>query len=173
MGINKDQILGWVGSAIVLVVVGTVVLALFPETFRSLVPAKASGPVATNQNSLTPMPPPITKPKPGLIPFEQAPTVRFKGRIQQVTEMVQRDGQIHIWIHDISGKEMQVSVAPGWYLQYMGCTLGHDTEITGMGFSFDNQGGDPLIYARQIQINGRNCRLRNDEGFALWSNRLR
>jgi hypothetical protein len=29
------------------------------------------------------------------------------------------------------------------------------------------------LFAKTIAVNGKTCRLRNDEGFALWSNRLR
>ncbi|MBF0444819.1 MAG: hypothetical protein HQL68_04465 [Magnetococcales bacterium] len=115
-----------------------------------------------------------TVPQPGLLPFEQAPRVRFSGTIQQITELQKRDGQIHIWLNDDTGVEYRISVAPSWYLKYMNCTLLHDMTLSGSGFKFDNnRNGNALIYAKKIRINGQICHLRNDEGFALWSNRLR
>ncbi|MEO5377224.1 MAG: hypothetical protein H7832_05505 [Magnetococcus sp. DMHC-6] len=114
-----------------------------------------------------------TKPQPGIIAFEQAPRERFDGTIQQISEMPERDGQIHIWVSDNTGQEKQISLAPNWFLKYMGCILTHDIPISGIGFRFDQNKGDALIYARKISVNGRNCILRNDEGFALWSNKLR
>lgn len=113
------------------------------------------------------------KPQPGLMNFEQAPRVRFSGRVQQVSEFQKRDGQIHIWVHDANGREKEISVGPSWFLKYIGCEIGHDVKVKGIGFYFDNVGHDPMIYARKIRVNGKVCRLRNDEGFALWSNRLR
>ena len=114
-----------------------------------------------------------TVPQPGLIPFSQAPVVRFSGTIQQITELQKRDGQIHIWLNDSTGVERRISVAPSWFLKYMDCTLQHDINISGTGFQFDKKRGPTLIYAKKIKINNRPCHLRNDEGFALWSNRLR
>lgn len=116
-----------------------------------------------------------TVPQPGLIPFSQAPRVRFSGTIQQITELQKEDGQIHIWLTDPNtGKDLRISVAPSWYLTYIGCTLLHDMALTGSGFQFDKtQGPNTLIYAKKIIINQRPCHLRNDEGFALWSNKLR
>lgn len=110
---------------------------------------------------------------PGQTDFERAPSVRFNGVIQQVSELQQHDGQIHIWVDDARGIEQHVSVGPSWFLKYTGCTIAHDITVTGVGFMFDRAGRDPLIYAQKIVINGKKCRLRNDEGFALWSNRLR
>ncbi|MBF0422593.1 MAG: hypothetical protein HQL73_06345 [Magnetococcales bacterium] len=115
---------------------------------------------------------PTTQPG-GALNFEQAPRIQFYGKVQQITEVVQNDGQIHVWIHDPAGGELQVSVAPNWYLRLINCQLSHDVTITGMGFRFDRKNKDALVYAKKIQVNGRVCHLRNDEGFALWSNKLR
>ncbi|MBF0154466.1 MAG: hypothetical protein HQL64_12060 [Magnetococcales bacterium] len=113
--------------------------------------------------------------QPGLMPFEQAPMVRFDGVIQQMTELPQQDRQVHIWIHEGGGRESHVSVGPQWFLNYMGCDLVHDQHVSGKGFRFDRTRlePDPVIYAKQLLVNGRWCQLRNDEGFALWSNQLR
>lgn len=174
---------GWVGGAMVLFLVALVVSALLPDGFGKewlsslgtpLPASQQTGAVAAGGGD--PAAPVAARKAPaqlGMMPFEQAPQVRFDGKIQQVTEFQQQDGQIHIWIHDQSGRELQISVAPRWFLEYMGCQLTHDIPVAGQGFRFDNQGADPLIYAQKIRVNGKNCRLRNDEGFALWSNRLR
>lgn len=113
------------------------------------------------------------KAEPGVMNFEKAPMVRFSGVVQQVSEFSKRDGQIHVWIHGANGREKEISVGPSWFLKYMGCEISHDTKVSGVGFSFDNKRQDPIIYAKNIIVNGKKSRLRNDEGFALWSNRLR
>lgn len=182
----------WVAGLMVVFVVGVLTFALLPSSLwngRSPVGGGATLPAGTapggvwagaTLGAVGVVPPqalPVagrtTLAQPGMVPFEQAPKVKFGGRIQQITELQQRDGQIHIWVHGPGGVEQQISVAPGWFLEYMGCQLTHDLALTGLGFQFDHQGPDPLIYAQKIVVNGRNCRLRNDEGFALWSNRLR
>ncbi|MBF0195763.1 MAG: hypothetical protein HQL71_14480 [Magnetococcales bacterium] len=127
----------------------------------------------TNQNAIPQQVPRTTVPKPGLTPFSRAPIVRFSGTIQQITELQQRDGQIHIWLTDANGREKEISVAPSWYLEYMDCTMLHDMRLSGTGFQFDKSRGPSVIYAKKLKINNRPCHLRNDEGFALWSNRLR
>lgn len=109
----------------------------------------------------------------GTFNFERAPRVQFYGKIQQITEVQQNDGQVHVWIHDPAGGEMQISVAPSWFLKFVNCSLNHDVTITGSGFRFDRKNRDALVYAQKIQVNGHVCHLRNDEGFALWSNKLR
>ncbi|MBF0116127.1 MAG: hypothetical protein HQM04_13950 [Magnetococcales bacterium] len=109
----------------------------------------------------------------GLIQLQQAPTVTFSGSVQQVSEQPQSDGQLHLWVTGANGAEARVSVGPGWFLKYLGCPLAHDVMVDGTGFSYEKGGTRPLIYAKRIRINGKICQLRNDEGFALWSNKLR
>ncbi|MBF0273084.1 MAG: hypothetical protein HQL98_13625 [Magnetococcales bacterium] len=109
----------------------------------------------------------------GLVLLQQSPTVKFAGTVQQISEQPQSDGQLHLWINGANGQEMRISVGPGWFLKYLGCPLAHDVAVDGSGFSFERNGTSPLIYAKRIRINGRLCQLRNDEGFALWSNKLR
>ena len=113
------------------------------------------------------------QPKPGLMPFEQAARVRFSGTIQQISELQQQDGQIHIWLNDPQGKEQHLSVAPSWFLHYMGCNLVHDGHISGVGFRFDKTRDRASVYVKKLVIGKTVCHLRNDEGFALWSNQLR
>lgn len=111
--------------------------------------------------------------QPGLMPFEQAARVRFSGTIQQISEMQQQDGQIHVWLTDALGKEQHLSVAPSWFLHYMGCTLAHDAAISGVGFQFSGTQKGGMTYVKKLVIGKKVCHLRNDEGFALWSNQLR
>ena len=109
----------------------------------------------------------------GLVLLQQTPQVNFSGKVQQVTEQPQSDGQLHVWLQDANGAESRISVGPGWFLKYLGCDLTHDAVVDGAGFTYERNGTSPLIYAKRIRINGRACQLRNDEGFALWSNKLR
>ncbi|MBF0429395.1 MAG: hypothetical protein HQL94_10770 [Magnetococcales bacterium] len=111
--------------------------------------------------------------KPGLMRFEQAPKVRFNGPIQQISETPGSDGQIHVWLHDPQGGEMHLSVGPAWFLHYMGCVLTHDAVISGIGFQFDDAQRAPMVYVKKIVTGTQTCQMRNDEGFALWSNQLR
>ncbi|MBF0381835.1 MAG: hypothetical protein HQL69_12505 [Magnetococcales bacterium] len=128
---------------------------------------------APNANAIPQQVPRQTVAKPGLTPFSRAPVVRFSGTIQQITELQQRDGQIHIWLTGADGREREISVAPSWYLEYMNCNMLHDMQLSGTGFQFDKSIGPSVIYAKKLKIDNRPCHLRNDEGFALWSNRLR
>lgn len=116
--------------------------------------------------------------QPGLMPFEQAARVRFNGTIQQISELQQQDGQIHLWLNDPQGREQHLSVAPSWFLQYAGCTLVHDAAISGVGFQFDKTKTGmvrrgAVMYVKKLVVGKTVCHLRNDEGFALWSNQLR
>lgn len=130
------------------------------------VPAAVIRPV----QSVTPR---TTRPQPGMMPFEQAAQVNFSGTIQQISELQQQDGQIHLWVKGPLGQEQHLSVAPSWFLQYMGCQLLHDAAISGTGFQFDKLNKQALIYVKKLVIDRKVCHLRNDEGFALWSNQLR
>jgi hypothetical protein len=108
----------------------------------------------------------------GIGELDQPPATRFAGVVQQVSEFNQRDGQLHLWIHDGQDKEMEISLAPAWFLEYIGCPVQHNEPVSGTGFVFDTQAGDQLVYVKKITIGAKVCRLRNDEGFALWSSRL-
>ncbi len=111
----------------------------------------------------------------GLVPFTQATSVRFRGR---VTRMISRGsdigwGQIHIWVDSGSGPATEISVAPNWYLQHLGCSVSQKSKVRGAAFKFSKVQSGAKLYAKNIAIGANSCRLRNDEGFALWSNRLR
>lgn len=114
-----------------------------------------------------------TRAQPGLMPFEQAARVRFQGSVQQISELQQQDGQIHVWLNNALGREQHLSVAPAWFLHYMGCSLTHDAVISGVGFQFDKKKDGAVTYVKKLVIGKKVCHLRNDEGFALWSNQLR
>ncbi len=136
-------------------------------------PPVQSVPAAVVQPVVPDAPPRTTRPQPGMMPFEQAAQVRFSGTIQQISELQQQDGQIHLWLNGPLGQEQHLSVAPSWFLQYMGCVLQHDAAISGTGFQFDKLDKTALIYVKKLVIGKKVCHLRNDEGFALWSNQLR
>ncbi|MBF0460330.1 MAG: hypothetical protein HQL87_02945 [Magnetococcales bacterium] len=183
----------WLTALGLFAVVAVVVFAILPGGLWQTNAGRAGLLVQTGQAGLVPvlpppaegvpaalvqpLPPPAaprtTRPQPGLMPFEQAAQVRFSGTIQQISELQQQDGQIHLWLNGPLGQEQHLSVAPSWYLQYMGCTLVHDAAISGIGFQFDKGNDKALIYVKKLIIDKNVCHLRNDEGFALWSNQLR
>jgi hypothetical protein len=112
---------------------------------------------------------------PGMIPFTRARTERFRGNI---VEALKRGtdvgwGQVHIWVRNGAGGAQQISLAPDWYLQYTGCPIQPNMRIKGTAFRFDRVSSRVALYARTIKVGGKTCRLRNDEGLALWSSRLR
>lgn len=82
-------------------------------------------------------------------------------------------GQVHVWIAGGPDPVQEVSLAPDWFLQHLGCAVPNDARVRGMGFRFDVTRPEAELYARTVTVNGKTCRLRNDEGFALWSNKLR
>ncbi len=112
---------------------------------------------------------------PGLVPFSRPAQERFSGRVTQVTALGADAGwgQVHITItDDITGASRIVSLAPTWYLQYLGCGVMQNYQVSGQAFRFDAPAADVPLYARTIKVNGRPCQLRSDEGFALWSSKL-
>ena len=112
---------------------------------------------------------------PGLIPFSRAKTERFGGTVMRMSSMGPDTGwdQIHVWIDAGGGASREVSVAPQWFLQHLGCPIKEKSTIQGVGFKFDKVRPNAELYAKSIAVDGNSCRLRNDEGFALWSNQLR
>ena len=112
---------------------------------------------------------------PGMTPFEVAPVKPFRGDVQQVLQRGDpaQWGQMHILLNDVSGKVIEISLAPRWYLHYLGCSITTDVRLRGAAFDFDGRTPNPVLYAKDVTVQGTKCRLRNDEGFALWSNQLR
>ena len=111
----------------------------------------------------------------GLAPFKEARSQRFRGRIETV--LVRGAdvgwGQVHIWITGSPDSQRQISLAPDWYLKYLRCPIAENMLVKGAAFDFDTIRPGDKLYAKTITVNGKTCRLRNDEGFALWSNQLR
>ncbi|MBF0144359.1 MAG: hypothetical protein HQL57_00880 [Magnetococcales bacterium] len=183
----------WIVAGGLLLLVGMVVVALVPEGVPGVSPPVAGGPGAVSAqlgtNALLTAPGqellqmvPVAARTPAaeggggqspVVQLAQAERVSFAGKVQQVSELPQSDGQLHVWLQGSGGVETRVSVGPGWFLTYLGCPLAHDIFVDGEGFTFERVGKSPLVYASRIRIDGKKCQLRNDEGFALWSNKFR
>lgn len=112
---------------------------------------------------------------PGLIPFTRAASQKFRGRVASTVTLGSDMGwgQVHIWVADGANPVQEISLAPDWYLSYLGCTVAENTQVEGVAFKFDKVQTNVELYAKTITVNGRQCGLRNDEGFALWSNQLK
>ncbi len=112
---------------------------------------------------------------PGLVPFSKAKSERFRGAVVRLASRGEKTGwnQIHIWVDNGSGTSKEVSLAPKWYLEYLGCRVRDKSRVRGVGFKFDRVRPNAELYAKNIMVGNKSCRLRNDEGFALWSNQLR
>ena len=108
----------------------------------------------------------------GTQPFIPTPPVTFGGRVTEVlTVGVEMGwGQVHIWINDGTGKLQEVSLAPQSYLQQIGCPALANARVEGVGFRFDPNRPNSELYAKNITVAGTICRLRDDEGLALWIN---
>ncbi|MBF0110531.1 MAG: hypothetical protein HQL76_15290 [Magnetococcales bacterium] len=170
--------------------IGILLTSLFPEglipDFSRTTPPLANPDNGANSGLTTPIMDtlrmiPVAQPRNptdagngqlAVILLQSAPRVNFSGKVQQLSEQPQSDGQLHVWLQDATGVETRISVGPGWFLKYLGCPLAHDVVLEGSGFTFEKGGRNPLIYAKNIRLNGKVCQLRNDEGFALWSNKL-
>jgi hypothetical protein len=111
---------------------------------------------------------------PGLIPFSPTKTQQFGGRVTQQASLGADVGwgQMHIWIS--SGSNLrEISLAPLWYLQQLGCSNLDNARVTGAGFQFDPSRANAELYAKFVIVNGQKCLLRDDEGLALWGNPTR
>jgi hypothetical protein len=109
---------------------------------------------------------------PGLTPFVPMRPLQFAGRVTQVVS-IGADvgwGQLHIWINDGSGTLLEISLAPKIYLDQIGCPSFDNARVSGVGFIFDPARPNAELYAREIVVAGTTCRLRDDEGLALWMN---
>ena len=104
--------------------------------------------------------------------FVPSPPVSFGGRVTEVLTVGAEMGwgQVHIWINDGTGKSQEVSLAPESYLQQIGCPGLANARVEGVGFRFDPNRPSSELYAKNITVAGTICRLRDDEGLALWIN---
>ncbi|MEO5341946.1 MAG: hypothetical protein H7842_01175 [Gammaproteobacteria bacterium SHHR-1] len=109
-----------------------------------------------------------------LQPVQPITTYPYNGVVDQ---FVNRDpkgwGQVHILVNDGAGLIQDVSLAPEWYLSFQGCVIRRGLHVEGVGFHFDGvtQGG--RLYAKNVIVNGVRCRLRTDQGLALWTDQIR
>jgi len=151
--------------------VGVVVAAIFsdggaPAAAPSTTPASVQ--VLARQGD----PQAVAVAMPGLQPFIAAKPLQYAGRVTQVLS-VGSDvgwGQVHIWINDGSGALREVSLAPQSYLDQIGCPPFENARVSGIGYLFDPGRPNAELYARDILVAGTTCRLRDDEGLALWMN---
>jgi len=62
---------------------------------------------------------------------------------------------------------LEVHLAPAWYLQQQNITLkaGDPLEVTGSQVTLENK---PIIIAREITVDGRVLKLRDEQGLPLW-----
>jgi hypothetical protein len=158
----------WIITTGMIFAVLVFVAAVLPEDYQDAGTAVSSEAVAQTAAKAAP-----TR---GLVPFSRAKTNRFQGKVVRVVSLGSSTGwgQLHIWVDEGNGgPAREISVAPDWYLMHLGCTIKENTRVDGTAFSFGKARPDPELYAKKISIGGKACDLRNDEGFALWSNRLR
>ena len=59
-------------------------------------------------------------------------------------------------------------MAPQSYLNQIGCPSFDGARISGIGFVFDAGRPNAELYAKSVLVGGRTCKLRDDEGLALW-----
>ena len=132
------------GGAFCLVVLGA---ALAPDSFwdshsiDALLPAResASSSFAAVDNAGTAQGWGRKSALPGLVPFSRAKSERFRGSVVRLTSRGENTGwsQIHIWVDNGSGTSKEVSVAPRWFLEYLGCPVQDNSRVRGVGFRFD------------------------------------
>ena len=108
----------------------------------------------------------------GLTPFVAVKPMAFAGRVTQVVAVGANTGwgQVHVWINDGSGTLRELSLAPQSYLAAIGCPAFDNARVSGVGFLFDPLRPGAELYPREIVVAGVTCRLRDDEGLALWMN---
>jgi len=108
---------------------------------------------------------------PGMMPFTPSPPITFGGHVTEVMTIGLGAGwgQIHIWINDGTGTLREISLAPQSYLQQIGCPPLDKARVNGVGYRFDPTRTDAVLYAKNITVAGVTCRLRDDEGLALWT----
>nr|AAL10000.1 unknown [Magnetospirillum gryphiswaldense MSR-1] len=152
--LTAQSVLG-IGGALVLILV---VIALLPDRFT-----RGEGKTATAVSSGAAQALPAALP--GLSPFTPAKPLQFSGRVTQVAS-IGNDvgwGQVHVWIDNGTGALQEISVAPQSYLNQIGCP-----SFSGIGFLFDAGRPNAELYAKSVLVGGRTCKLRDDEGLALW-----
>ena len=157
--LTAQSVLG-IGAALVLALV---IIALLPDRFT-----RGGGKTGTAVSSGAAQALPAALP--GLSPFTPAKPLQFSGRVTQVAS-IGNDvgwGQVHVWIDNGTGALQEISVAPQSYLNQIGCPSFDGARISGIGFLFDAGRPNAELYAKSVLVGGRTCKLRDDEGLALW-----
>jgi hypothetical protein len=157
--VSPQRVLG-LGAVLIL---GMVVAAMLPDRFTG--GGKVGGGVTAGGQALS-----LPAALPGLSPFTPATPLQFSGRVTQIAS-IGNDvgwGQVHIWIDNGTGVLQEISVAPQAYLTQIGCPSFDGARVSGVGFIFDPGRPNAELYAKSILVGGRTCKLRDDEGLALW-----
>jgi hypothetical protein len=144
--------------------------------------AQVAGVAAAQRPPVTPTGVTQTRQQPGtartvamLQPAEALPTIPYRGIVSSLrAPSTGTWGQIHVQL-DIGRQQMpDVSLAPAWFLDFQGCKLAVGDQIQGEGFRFSNRAGtSSTLYAKNIIVNTKRCRLRSIHGLALWSGQMR
>ncbi|MBF0393663.1 MAG: hypothetical protein HQL38_13375 [Alphaproteobacteria bacterium] len=150
-----------VGGAVL--VAAVVVLALLPDRAPTVISSDAASAMTATA---------VPAALPGLTPFVPTAPIQFAGRVTRTVSVGDAAGwgQVHLWINDGTGSLLEISVAPQSYLRQIGCPTLDNARLTGTGFLFDPTRPGAEIYAKDVVVNGVTCRLRDDEGLALWFN---
>ena len=132
---------------------------------REGVGAQGNAQTATSRNVATP----------GLVPSIGTDTWRYQGNVKKIMTRGANPGgsQVHIWVGNGVDTPQQISLAPDWYLQRLGCPIVPNIYVKGAAFGLDNLRPDAGLHAKTVSTNGKICRLRNDAGIALWSGTAR
>ncbi len=105
-------------------------------------------------------------------PIQTLPTQSYRGVVDQVVNRQPGGwGQIHIIINDGLAQFIEISLAPQWFLQFQGCTVAVGDLVEGESFNFDPANAT-YLYAKNLVVNGNRCRLRTNDGLAIWSDQI-
>ncbi len=105
-------------------------------------------------------------------PIQTLPTQSYRGVVDQVINRQPGGwGQIHIIINDGLAQFIEISLAPQWFLQFQGCAVAVGDLVEGESFNFDPANAT-YLYAKNLVVNGNRCRLRTNDGLAIWSDQI-
>jgi hypothetical protein len=70
------------------------------------------------------------------------------------------------------GKITRVQVGPGWYMERQDLDMKENArvQVTGARVELD---GQPVLMAREVQLDGQILTLRDAQGIPMWSSRRR
>lgn len=109
-----------------------------------------------------------------VVPFNKAKSRPYNGNVAQ---LIRRNsefgwGQVHVWVTDDKGGMLEISLAPDWFLRQCGSLISSGSNVAGNYYQFDTRSPNALRYAKDVTVNGKRCRLRSDEGLALWTKQV-